>query len=64
MELNIDSSEIPEFKSLTVLRFLTLLSLNIKGSFILLQLVKKTAMIFIPCIMHIVLGETMHLGDI
>lgn len=64
MELNIDTSEIPEFKSLTFLRFLTLLSLNIKGSFILLQLVKKTAMIFIPCIMHIVLGEMIYLGNI
>ena len=64
MELNIDSSEIPEFKSLTFLRFLTLLSLNSKGSFILLQLLKKAAMIFTPCIMHKVLGEMIYLGNI
>lgn len=42
MELNIDSREVPEFKSLTLLKFITLLSLNNNGSFIVLKLVKKS----------------------
>lgn len=45
VELNIDSSEIPEFKSLTFLRFITLLSLNSSESFI--KISQRTAMIFI-----------------
>lgn len=63
MELNIDSREVPEFKSLTLLKFITLLSLNSDGSFIVLKLVKKSNVFFIYYIMHIA-GKIIYLRNI
>lgn len=50
VELNIDSSEIPEFKSLTFLRFITFCQQQWK--FYYIKISQKTAMIFIHYIMH------------